>query len=318
MEILRDRRVGVHGGVMITGAGGVIGRALTAELTKYSEAPVIAVSSQDIDLRNWAATEALFQQYRPKIVYHLAARVSGIMGNLRAQGAAYFDNTLINTNTIEAARLSGVAKIIAMGSSAIYSDQITLPMREEDIWNGPPHNSEFGYAHAKRSMLAHLQSYQNQYGLDYAYCVSTNLFGPHDRFDEQNGHVLPSLISKFHRAAHQTRTVTVWGTGTPQRDFFYSKDAARAIRLIGEKFSGSINLASGNPVSIRDVAELLVQIADPTIHIEWDRTKPDGQALRDYDVSKLKHLGFQAQYTLTEALRETYRWYCENVSQARR
>jgi GDP-L-fucose synthase len=304
--------------ILITGASGVIGTALVDELRANGGKPVVALASRDVDLTDFAATVALFRHHRPAIVYHLAARVSGIMGNLRAQGQAYFDNARINTNAIEAARLAGATKVVAMGSAAIYSDIVKLPMREDDIWLGAPHGSEAGYAHAKRGMLAQLQAYQDQYGLDYAYGVSTNLFGPHDRFDEQQGHVLPSLISKFHRAARDGSAVTVWGSGAPRRDFLYSKDAARALRLIGESFTGPINLASGTTISIQETAELIRAIADPAIEINWDRGKPDGQRLRDYDVSRLQALGFAPAFTLEAALAETYRWYADNAAQARR
>ena len=303
--------------VVVTGSSGLMGKALVDELTANGK-PVVALTSRDVDLTDFAATVKLFRHHRPVVVYHLAARVSGIMGNLRAQGQAYLDNTRMNTNLIEAARLAGTTKVVAMGSAAIYSDIVELPMREDDIWLGPPHSSEAGYAHAERGMLAQLQAYQDQYGLDYAYCVSTNLFGPHDRFNEQQGHVLPSLISKFHRAAQEKGAVTVWGSGTPQRDFLYSKDAARALRLIGEEFTGPINLATGTSVSIQETAELIRAVADPAIEINWDRSKPDGQRLRDYDVSKLRALGFAPAFTLEAALAETYRWYTENFTQARR
>jgi GDP-L-fucose synthase len=304
--------------ILVTGASGVIGTALVTELQANSGRPVVALTGRDVDLTDFAATAALFKQHRPAIVYHLAARVSGIMGNLRAQGQAYLDNARININTVEAARLAGAGKVVAMGSTAIYSDIVTLPMREEDVWLGPPHGSEAGYAHAKRGMLAQLQAYQDQYGLDYAYCISTNLFGPHDRFDEQHGHVLPSLISKFHRAAQDRGAVTVWGSGAPRRDFLYSKDAARALRMIGESFTGPINLATGTSISIQETAELIRGIADPAIDINWDRSKPDGQRLRDYDISKLRALGFAPQFSLEAALAETYRWYADNAALARR
>lgn len=304
--------------ILVTGASGVIGTALVAELAAHSDWPIVAVASRDADLTDLSATEALFQRHKPAIVYHLAARVSGIMGNLRAQGQAYFDNIRINTNTVEAARLVGVRKVVAMGSSAIYSDQVMLPMREEDIWFGAPHGSEAGYAHAKRSLLAQLQAYQNQYGLDYAYCVSTNLFGPRDRYDEQYGHVLPSLISKFHRAKRDGGVVTVWGSGTPRRDFLYSKDAARAMRMIGEQYTGPINLATGTSISIKETVEKIAKIVGQGVTVNWDRTKPDGQKLRSYEVSKLKALGFIPRFTLDEALVETYQWYTDNISQARR
>ena len=304
--------------IIVTGATGVIGTALVSELKANSGQHVVALSSHHVDLTDFGATTALFQQYRPAIVYHLAARVFGIMGNVGTQGQAYLNNVRINTNTLEAARLAGAKKVVGMGSTAIYSDQVALPMREEDIWMGAPHGSEFGYAHAKRGMLAQLQAYEDEWGLDYAYCVSTNLFGPNDRFDEQRGHVLPSLISKFHRAARDGSTVTVWGSGKPERDFLYCKDAARAIRLVGEQFSGPINLASGASISIRDTVELLRDIVGHGIDVQWDRSKPDGQMLRAYDISKLRALGFDTAYSLKAALTETYRWYSENSLSARR
>jgi GDP-L-fucose synthase len=304
--------------ILITGASGVIGTALATELEASASGRIITLSSKEVDLTDFPSTAAIFQEYRPSVVYHLAARVCGIMGNLRAQGQAYFDNVRINTNTIEAARLAGARKIVAMGSAAIYSDQVALPMREEDIWQGVPHGSEAGYAHAKRGMLAQLQAYRDQYGLDYAYCISTNLFGPHDRFDEANGHVLPSLISKFHRAIEAGTPVTVWGSGTPERDFFYAPDAARAMRLIGETFTGPINLASGIHISIQDTAALIAKVSGYDRELNWDRTKPDGQRLRDYDVSKLKALGFKPAFTLEAALRETFDWYSKNANVARR
>lgn len=304
--------------ILVTGASGVIGRALVAELQTYSDRPIVAVSSADADLTDLAATESLFRRHTPAIVYHLAARVSGIMGNLRAQGQAYFDNVRINTNVVEAARLAGASKVVAMGSAAIYSDLASLPMREEEIWLGAPHASEAGYAHAKRGLLAQLQAYHDQYGLDYAYCVSTNLFGPHDRYDEKHGHVLPSLISKFHRAAQEGGAVTVWGSGAPKRDFLYSKDAARAMRIIGEQHTGPINLATGISISIKETVEKIAKIAGPAVTVDWDRTKPDGQKLRSYDVSKLKSLGFEPTFTLDQALLETFQWYSYNVGQVRR
>jgi GDP-L-fucose synthase len=302
--------------IVVTGASGLMGRALVAEL-ETTGAEIVALSSKDADLTDASAAEALFARHRPELVYHLAARVSGIMGNLRTQGQAYLDNARINTNVVEAARRAGARKFVAMGSAAIYSDIVALPMREEDVWAGPPHASEAGYAHAKRGMLAQLEAYRNQWGLDFAYCISTNLFGPHDRFDEAYGHVLPSLVSKFHRAAREGSAPIVWGSGEPRRDFLYAADAARAMRMIGEGFTGAINLASGTEVSIREVATLLAEIAGCG-DITWDRSKPDGQKLRAYDVTKLRALGFTPAHDLRSGLERTYQWYATHSDRARR
>jgi GDP-L-fucose synthase len=303
---------------LVTGASGLLGQALVNELRANSEGMVIGLTSRDADLTDFEATRRVFETHRPTMVYHLAARVSGLMGNMKAQGQAYLDNTRMNSNVVEAARLAGATKVVAMGSTAIYSDSVTLPMTEDQIWKGPPHHSEAGYAHAKRGMLAQLEAYRDQYGLDYAYCISTNLFGPHDKFDEQHGHVIPSLLSKFLRANQEGGSVTIWGTGTPQRDFLYSKDAALALRMIGEGFTGPINVATGKAISIADTVGLIAEASEFKGAVEWDRTKPDGQKLRQYDVSKLQALGFKPRYTLRDALRETYLWLVENAATARR
>ena len=307
----------MSGRVLVTGASGLVGTALLDQL-RASGADVVGLSSRDADLTDAAAAEAVFRRHRPELVFHLAARVRGIMGNHGVHGQAYLDNIRIGTNTIEAARLAGARKVVAMGSAAIYGDAVALPMRETEVWTGPPHPSEAGYAHAKRAMLAQLESYRDQWGLDYAYVISTNLFGPHDRFDERHGHVIPALISKFHRAVRAGESVTVWGSGAPRRDFLYVEDAARALRLIGERGTGPINLATGASVSIRATAGLIASVSGYGGAIAWDASKPDGQALRDYDVSRLAALGFTPRWSLRDALAETFGWYDANERSARR
>ena len=291
-----------------------MGTALVAELRAAGQ----EVGSADADLRDQAAADAILARHRPDMVYHLASRVRGIMGNAGSQGEAFRDNIRINTNVIDAARLAGVGKIVAMGSAAIYGDAVPLPMREDDCWIGRPHGSEAGYAHAKLTMLAQLEAYREQWGLEFAYCISTNLFGPHDRFDERHGHVIPSLISKFHRAVAAGERVTVWGSGAPLRDFLYVADAAHALRRIGEAGSGPINLASGHAVSIRAVAELIADIAGYRDEILWDRAKPDGQLRRGYDVFRLRALGIGPGRPLREALAETYAWFAAHAAAVRR
>jgi GDP-L-fucose synthase len=303
--------------ILITGASGVIGQALKKELEASGYADVIALSSAKGDLRSEEQTLKIFKDVKPDIVYHLAARVYGIMGNMQNKGKAYIDNTRINTNVIDAAFQAGARKVVAMGSSAIYSDSVTLPMTENQIWNGAPHFSEAAYAHSKRGMLAQLEAYHAQYGLDFSFCISTNLYGPHDKFDEQWGHVLPSLISKFHRACRDGDDVSVWGTGKARRDFLFGADAAYAMRLIGESFTGPINLATGKSQTIRETVEMISKISGFRGNVSWDASKPDGQNLRQYDVTKLEALGFVPRHSLEEGLTKTYQWYSENVDTAR-
>jgi GDP-L-fucose synthase len=299
--------------ILITGASGVIGQALKKELEENGYANVTALSSANGDLRNEEQTMKIFQEVKPDVVYHLAARVYGIMGNMQNKGKAFIDNTRINTNVIDAAHQSGARKVVAMGSSAIYSDSVTLPMTENQVWNGAPHFSEAAYAHSKRAMLAQLEAYQAQYGLDFAFCISTNLYGPHDKFDEEWGHVLPSLISKFHRATQEGGNVSVWGTGKARRDFLFGADAAYAMRLIGENYTGSINLATGHSQTIRETVELISKISGLRGEVHWDASKPDGQNLRQYDVSKLAALGFVPRHSLEEGLQKTYQWFANNT-----
>lgn len=306
-----------RGRVLITGASGVIGVAVQDRLTAQGY-DVVPVSSVDADLTNERTAFRLVKSVKPNFVIHLAARVHGLMGNLHQQGAMFYDNARINSNVVEASRATGVSKIVAMGSVAMYSDSVRLPMNETDVWDGAPHASEAGYAHAKRAMLAQLEAYKDQYGLDYAFALSTNLFGPRDRFDEKNGHVLPSLLSKFHRGVETGEPVVVWGSGTPTRDFLYSKDAAIAIQLLLEEGTGVYNLASGNHHSIRDTAALIAQISGYVGEIQWDREKPDGQSVRAYDVTRIRHLGWESTTSFEDALRETYNWYAENTVLARR
>ena len=303
--------------VLITGASGVVGLALKKEL-RNAGYHVVAVGAADADLRSKAEADKLLEYANPQVVVHLAARVHGLMGNINSQGEAFLDNVLINTNIIEASRYAGVEKFVGMGSTAVYSDIVPLPMNETELWMGPPHGSESGYAHAKRAMVAQLEAYRDQYGLEYAFAVSTNLYGPGDRFDERFGHVLPSLVSKFHRAVATGTDVDVWGTGTPTRDFVYSADAARALRMILEQYTGVVNLATGDSVTIRAAVEALTEVTGFRGIVRWDASKPDGQHARSYDVSRLKSLGWKPQFSLDQGLRATYKWYTENHDSARR
>lgn len=303
--------------VLVTGSAGVVGSALVEHLRAEGH-EVVGSTSADGDLRDVSAAERIVKDAAPDAVIHLAARVHGLMGNLRAQGRAYTDNIRINTNVVEAARLAGVRKFVGMGSTAVYSDAAPLPMRESDIWIGPPHGSEAGYAHAKRAMIAQLDAYHHEYGMEFAVALSTNLYGPGDRFDEAHGHVLPSLVSKFHRAVADGTDVTVWGTGAPTRDFVYSEDAARALRQIMEGFAGVINLATGSSVTIREAVEILAKVSGFGGTVLWDSTKPDGQHARLYDVTRIRELGWEPRVDLAEGLAKTYDWYATHRGTARR
>lgn len=302
---------------LVTGATGLVGSAVAAALQE-SGFDVIGLGSADGDLRDAAVADGLLSRHRPDVVVHLAARVHGIGGNAHAQGEMFFDNARINLNVVDASRRHGVRKVVAMGSVAMYSDDVELPMREADVWRGAPHRSEAGYAHAKRGLLAQLEAYQAQYGMSYAVALCTNLFGPGDRFDEVGGHVLPSLISKFYRGVHDGDQVVAWGTGIATRDFLHSRDAARAMVRLVEAGDGVYNVASGVPISIRELVGHLIEVSGYTGTVEWDVSKPDGQAERAYDITRLASLGWAPSLAFRDGLADVWAWYGSHIQSVRR
>jgi len=305
--------------ILITGASGLVGHALSTHLKREGYKDVTGVGSADCDLTDRAATLAYFAKQKPDYVFHLAGHVFGIMGNMLNQGDGYLLNLLINTHVIEACRLIGVKKITAMGTGAMYPYPMpSNPLREDTIWMGEPHGSERGYAHAKRSMLAQLDVYRESYKMPYALVVSCNLYGPHDRFNIETGHVVPSLVRKFYEASQSGQNISVWGDGSAQRDFLYVDDVARALELIMQNADGPINLGSHAIHSIREAVDILAAHTKQQDKIVWDASKPNGQPFRAYDLSKLDRLGYRAAYTLERGLKETYDWYANNHQAARR
>lgn len=302
----------INSRILITGANGLVGSALTQHLLNMGYANIIPLTRSDCDLTNASETEAIFRFSKPQYVFHAAARVYGILGNMENKGVSFFDNVSINTNVVEASRKVGVAKITVMGTGAVYPyPPPQLPLREETIFDGRPHPSENSYAQAKRAMLAMLESYHESYGLEWAYVVSCNLYGPRDKFDTRGGHVIPSLIKKFHNCVANGEPVQIWGDGSAQRDFMYVEDVADAVHLIMQNGSGPINLGSGKVYSIREVVEALEAVTGQK-KIAWDSTMPNGQEYRAYDLSKLNALGFSTKFSLHEGIQKTWNWYCEN------
>lgn len=296
--------------ILITGGSGLAGINLREYLQSQGFARILAPPSSECDLTDRQAVLDYFEHNKPDYVFHMAGFVRGIMGNLRNQGEAYLKNTLINTHVIDACHQAGVKKVVAMGTAAMYPEpKPGAPLVEADVWKGPPHVSEYGYAQSKRGMLAQLQTYENSYGMPYAFAFSTNLYGPHDRFNTESGHVIPSLVKKFHDARQAKTTVTVWGDGSAHRDFLYIKDCARALYTIMDNVTGPVNLASGTTRKIRDVVNILAAYTGMTEQIVWDTSKPSGYIFRAYDVSRLQAAGFTCHYTLEQALHETYDWY---------
>lgn len=296
--------------IMVTGAHGLVGSSLVDFLKHKGYEHVVGIGRSDCDLLDSAQTKEVMLRIRPEYIFHCAARVYGILGNMNNKGISFYDNILINTNVVEAARISGVKKITVMGTGAVYPyPPPGLPLKEEMIFMGLPHSSEDSYAHAKRAMLAMLHAYEESYNLQWAYVVSCNLFGPRDKFDTENGHVVPSLIKKFSDAKKNDDDVLVWGDGSAQRDFMYVKDAAAALECIMNNLCGPVNLGSGRVYSIRQIVDALANITGLTSRVKWDAARPNGQDYRAYELSKLSSAGFRCQYEIERGLKETWDWH---------
>jgi GDP-L-fucose synthase len=298
--------------ILITGGHGLVGTTLYNYFIYHGFNNIIRIGRGDCDLLNRQATEVFFKKTKPKYVFHAAARVYGIMGNIKNKASSFYENLLINTHVIDAATAVGVKKIIAMGSGAVYPyPPPGLPLKEDSIFMGEPHPSEDSYAYAKRAMLAMLKAYQESYGLNWSYVVSCNLFGPFDKFDPDFGHVIPSLISKFYDSKINNQKVIVWGNGSSVRDFMYAKDLARLLVLIAEKINGVVNIGSGKNYSIKEIVDMISQISKMENSITWDATKPNGQEYRSYDLSIISGHHFQCEYSIFDGLKETWDWYCD-------
>jgi GDP-L-fucose synthase len=301
--------------ILVTGASGVLGAALVARLAAGDE-PFTTLASADVDLRDREQALDAIADIKPRLIYHLAAKVHGIMGNTLFPAEMYADNVRINANVVEAAHINGAAKIVAAGTVAIYSSAAPMPVSEDSVWTGPPHASEWAYGAAKRGMLTHLEACERQFGLDYCYPIFTNLYGPCDRFDSAHGHVVPSLIAKFHEASRTGGEISVWGRGEAQRDFIIGSDAAAALIALAEHGHGPVNVATGKTVKIRQLVEILQRVSGVD-RVVWDATKPDGQLMRDYNVDRLFATGFRPTVTLEQGLAETYAWYSANYPNVR-
>lgn len=302
--------------ILVTGANGLAGSAVVEHLHDNGFTCVMGLTRADVDLRNHAAVAKMFKMIKPAHIFHAAATVYGLGGNLAFQSKSILDNTLINTAVIDAAHTCGsVKKITVMGTNAVYPWPPQLPYREETIFDGRPHEGEAAYGHAKRHMLAMLEAYQQSYGLEYTYLVSGNLYGPRDKFDPINGHVLPSLIRKFYDALVSGGPVVLWGDGMSTRDFLYSKDLARIVQmLMSEDIKpGAINIGSGNTISIGGVANILSTISGvPWERVRFDASKPNGRPDCYADLSRLGALGFTPNYGIHQGLQETWDWFERN------
>jgi GDP-L-fucose synthase len=272
--------------------------------------------SKDYDLVQMDAVQQLYSDRTPDIVIHLAARVGGIGANQANPGRFYYDNLMMGAQLIEVGRQRGLKKFVALGTICAYPKFAPIPFKEDDIWNGYPEETNAPYGLAKKMMLAQSQAYRQQYNFNSIVLFPVNLYGPRDNFDPKTSHVIPAMIRKCVEAKELGRTaMTLWGDGSPSREFLYVEDAADGILLATEHYNGSlpVNLGTGEEVTIRDLADLIAKEVCFTGQIEWDTTKPNGQPRRRLDVTRAKELfGFQARHQLREGLKKTVQWFHAN------
>ncbi|MFZ5933173.1 MAG: GDP-L-fucose synthase family protein [Patescibacteria group bacterium] len=301
--------------VLVTGAGGFLGGHVVEKLKKWRPKKILTPSFEQHDLRRYE--ECVRVTRGVDIVIHLAANVGGIAYQKRNPGSIYYDNVIMATHLMEAARLNGVKKFLALGSVCAYPKITPVPFKEEYLWNGYPEETNGPYGIAKRMMLVQAQAYRRQYGFNAIFLMPVNFYGPGDHFDPETSHVIPALIQRFSEAKeNRNKQVVVWGSGKPTREFLYIEDAAEGIALAVEKYNKEypVNLGSSYEISIRDLANLIKKLVGYKGKIVFDKSKPDGQPRRKVDISKAKkEFGFEARTTFEEGLRKTINWYEENI-----
>ncbi len=298
--------------VTVTGGRGFLGRPLVRML-EGAGAKVITFSSRDYNLIKQADITRMYEDQRPEIVIHLAARVGGIGANRDNPGSFFYENAIMGIELMEQARQFDVSKFVQVGTVCAYPKFAPIPFSENDLWNGYPEETNAPYGLAKKMLLVQAQAYREQYGFNAVYLLPVNLYGPGDNVDLHNSHVIPALIRKCLEARDaNAASVEVWGTGTPTREFLYVDDAARAIKLAAEKYNkpDPVNVGSSEEISIKDLVELVVELTGFEGQVAWDRTKPDGQPRRKLNVDRAwKEFGFRSTTAFRDGLRETIRWY---------
>jgi len=300
--------------ILVTGGAGFLGSFVVEKLRDREwVGQIIVPRSQDYDLREKEAVVRLYKDAEPDIVIHLAGTVGGIGINRANPATFFYDNLMMGVQALHHACLTGVEKFVAIGTICSYPKYTPVPFKEEDLWAGYPEETNAPYGLAKKMLLVQAQAYRQQYGFNAIYLLPVNLYGPGDNFNLETSHVIPALIHKFIEAQDQSApSVTVWGDGTPTREFLYVEDCAEAIVLATEAYDESepVNIGAAFEISIRDLVTLIADLVDFKGEIIWDTDKPGGQPRRSLDTSRAQQkFGWQARTTLAEGLKRTIQWY---------
>ena len=302
---------------LITGSAGMLGSSLRRLLVNEN---VVYLTREDADLTSFEATAALFRTHKPEFVIHCAAVVGGIGSNSIHSGDYFRKNILINLNVLEAARLAGVKRLISFMSTCVFPDKTEYPLKENNLHNGAPHPSNFGYAYAKRMLEVQSSAYRKEWNCDFIVAIPTNMYGPNDDFALEGGHVIPSLIHRTYLRQQEGSDLLAWGTGSPLREFVYVDDIAKLTLWALENYREEepIIFSSGIERSIKELVEIVADKMKFSGKIVWDSTKPDGQFRKPSDTAQLRRLRPDFQFTtLDEGIEKSVAWFKANYPNIR-
>jgi GDP-L-fucose synthase len=308
-----------HKRIVVTGGKGFLGKHLCRKFQEQGYTEVVVADLPEYNLVDMNEIRRMYDELKPEVVVHLAAKVGGIGFNQENPASLFYDNIMMGVQLIHEGYVRQIDKFVALGTVCAYPKFAPVPFREEDLWNGYPEETNAPYGLAKKMMLVQSQAYRKQYGFNSIFILPVNLYGPGDNFDPRSSHVIPALIKRcVDAAATGDREIVVWGTGKATREFFYVEDASEAIVLATERYNKSepVNIGAGFEISIRDLVALVVELTGFKGDVIWDEIKPDGQPRRMLDTSKAyREFGFQAQTSFKEGLGKTIAWYRANKLQ---
>ena len=302
--------------VTVTGGKGFLGSHLIKKLEAYDCRQIKVADLPEYNLTNITDIQRMYEETKPQIVIHLAAKVGGIGFNQEKPAELFYDNLIMSAQLLHEAYVRKIEKFVALGTICAYPKFTPVPFKEEDLWNGYPEETNAPYGLAKKMMLVQSQAYRQQYGFNSIFLLPVNLYGPGDNFNPRSSHVIPALIKKCFDAtdAHDDK-IEVWGIGSATREFFYVEDAAQAICMAADAYNKSepVNIGAGFEISIKELTELIAKLTGFQGKITWDKSKPDGQPRRMLDTTKaLKEFMFTAKTNLTTGLIKTIDWYKKN------
>jgi GDP-L-fucose synthase len=302
--------------IFIAGHTGLVGSAVLRRLKLDGHTNLLTATRDQLDLRDQAAVNYWFKANRPEYVFLVAGTVGGILANSTRPAEFIYDNMMIHATVVHASHLFQVRKLLYLGSSCIYPREAPQPMSEDALLTGPLEPTNEPYAIAKIAGIKLCEAYRRQYGCDFISAMPTNLYGPNDNFDLTSSHVLPALVRKFHEARLDgRREVTIWGTGSPRREFLHVDDLADACAFLMHRYSDAqhVNLGTGEDLTIRELAGMIRDIVHPDARLVFDRSKPDGAPRKLLDVRKLRELGWRHRIPLRAGIESTYRWFLQQT-----